>query len=74
MKRRQWIVQHCSALALAWMAPGLAAAQAPQGKSRRIVVLGDSLSAEYGIARGSGWVALLERKLQEEKIAATVVN
>jgi acyl-CoA thioesterase-1 len=72
MKRRQWIVQHCSALALALMGPGLSHAQ--QGKTRRIVVLGDSLSAEYGIARGSGWVALLERKLQEEKIAATVVN
>jgi acyl-CoA thioesterase I len=71
MKRRQWIVQHCSVLALAAMGPGLAGAQA---KPRRIVVLGDSLSAEYGIARGSGWVALLERKLQQEKIAATVVN
>ena len=39
-----------------------------------ILILGDSLSAEYGIARGSGWVALLERKLADEKIAATVVN
>ena len=25
----------------------------------RILVLGDSLSAEYGLARGTGWVALL---------------
>lgn len=39
-----------------------------------ILVLGDSLSAEYGIARGSGWVALLEKKLAAEKIAAQVVN
>nr|WP_242472743.1 arylesterase [Rhodoferax fermentans] len=39
-----------------------------------IVVLGDSLSAEYGIKRGSGWVALLEKKLTTEKIAANVVN
>ena len=38
------------------------------------MVLGDSLSAEYGIARGSGWVALLDKKLAAEKIAATVVN
>lgn len=30
-----------------------------------ILVLGDSLSAEYGLQRGSGWVALLERKLLE---------
>ena len=39
-----------------------------------ILVLGDSLSAEYGIARGSGWVALLQQKLATEKIAAQVVN
>ncbi|MGG7604978.1 arylesterase [Massilia sp. BKSP1R2A-1] len=36
--------------------------------------MGDSLSAEYGITRGTGWVALLERKLKQEKIAANIVN
>ena len=39
-----------------------------------ILVLGDSLSAEYGLARGTGWVALLEKQLTQEKLAATVVN
>jgi acyl-CoA thioesterase-1 len=39
-----------------------------------IVVLGDSLSAEYGLRRGSGWVALLEQKLAAEEIPATVIN
>ena len=39
-----------------------------------ILVLGDSLSAEYGLKRGSGWVALLERRLSAETITATVVN
>ena len=39
-----------------------------------ILVVGDSLSAEYGLQRGSGWVALLEKRLAQEKIAATVVN
>lgn len=28
-----------------------------------VLVLGDSLSAEYGIQRGMGWVALLEKQL-----------
>jgi len=41
---------------------------------KTLLVVGDSLSAEYGIARGSGWVALLERKLQAQKIAASIVN
>jgi acyl-CoA thioesterase I len=39
-----------------------------------ILVLGDSLSAEYGLRRGSGWVALLDKKLLDEKIKATVIN
>ena len=39
-----------------------------------ILVLGDSISAEYGIARGSGWVALLEQRLAREQIAARVLN
>jgi acyl-CoA thioesterase-1 len=39
-----------------------------------ILVVGDSLSAEYGLKRGNGWVALLEKKLAVEKVAARVVN
>ncbi len=37
-------------------------------------MVGDSLSAEYGLKRGSGWVALLERRLAEQKLPAAVVN
>ena len=39
-----------------------------------VLVVGDSLSAEYGLKRGSGWVALLEARLAQSKIAATVIN
>ena len=39
-----------------------------------ILVVGDSLSAEYGLKRGSGWVALLEGRLAQEKIPSKVVN
>lgn len=42
--------------------------------SRKLLILGDSLSAEYGLVRGSGWVALLEQRLSQQSIAATVVN
>nr|WP_242615504.1 arylesterase [Sphaerotilus mobilis] len=41
---------------------------------RTLLIVGDSLSAEYGLPRGSGWVALLERRLAERQVAATVVN
>jgi acyl-CoA thioesterase-1 len=39
-----------------------------------ILVVGDSLSAEYGLRRGEGWVPLMEQRLAQQKIAATVVN
>jgi acyl-CoA thioesterase I len=39
-----------------------------------LLVVGDSLSAEYGIPRGTGWVALLDKRLQTEKLAWRVVN
>ncbi len=39
-----------------------------------ILVLGDSLSAEYGIPRGKGWVALLADKLHAERPDVRVVN
>lgn len=39
-----------------------------------LLVVGDSLSAEYGLARGTGWVTLLEQRLQREKINHRVVN
>ena len=45
-----------------------------RGQTPVILVVGDSLSAEYGLKRGEGWVPLLEKRLAEQKIAATVVN
>jgi len=42
--------------------------------SKPILVLGDSLSAEYGLPHGSGWVALLRERLAAEKIDVTVIN
>ncbi len=50
----------------------LAAQDAPA--SRRVVVLGDSLSAGYGLAQGTGWVALLDKRLKERKPDYSVAN
>ena len=52
--------------------PTLAAGTPPA--ARTILVVGDSLSAEYGLKRGTGWVALLEQRLKAEKLNAMVVN
>ncbi len=39
-----------------------------------LLVVGDSLSAEYGLKRGTGWVPLLEKQLAADKKAVKVVN
>jgi acyl-CoA thioesterase-1 len=39
-----------------------------------ILVLGDSLSAEYGLPRGTGWVNLLESQLTRDQSPWTIFN
>ncbi|OZI61022.1 arylesterase [Bordetella genomosp. 11] len=65
-----------AALALLATAAHAQTATAAAGSSARktILVVGDSLSAEYGIARGTGWVPLLGRRLAQEQPAWTVIN
>src|SRR5689334_1664047 len=58
----------CSATAHA--ADAQAAAQAKPA----IVVLGDSLSAEYGLPRDTGWVSLLRQRLAKERFDYNVAN
>ncbi|MEC5217106.1 acyl-CoA thioesterase-1 [Actimicrobium sp. GrIS 1.19] len=42
--------------------------------SKVVLVLGDSLSAEYGLGRGDGWVALLEKRLADNHLNFDIVN
>jgi acyl-CoA thioesterase-1 len=74
LKRR-----HFTALALATAHLGSWAATPPADTATSkavpvVLVVGDSLSAEYGLRRGSGWVALLEQRLTEQKMSIRVVN
>ena len=73
MDRRDF-VRLVSAAAFASAVPAWAQSSKKPAAQPRIVVLGDSLSAEYGLVRGSGWVALLEKRLSAEKITASVIN
>lgn len=52
---------------------GTCLAQA-SAKERVVLVVGDSLSAEYGLKRGTGWVALMEQRLTRERPGTRVVN
>lgn len=73
MKRR-----HFTALALLAAPLGSSAwataPSRPSGSEPVVLIVGDSLSAEYGLRRGTGWVALLEARLQAEKAGFRVVN
>lgn len=66
------------ALALAMLA-GLAHAgtgRMPEAgaRTRTVLVLGDSLSAGYGMAASNGWVALIDRRLEDARQGWDVIN
>ncbi len=46
----------------------------PAVAASTILVLGDSLSAGYGIELGSGWVALLQQRLEQQRYPYQVIN
>ncbi len=50
------------------------AANAPEPARPVIVVLGDSISAEYGLPRDTGWVALMRQRLTDQRIDYSVAN
>jgi acyl-CoA thioesterase-1 len=67
MRRR-----HFTLLVASLTAAGLSHAQ--NDTRPRLLVVGDSLSAEYGLKRGSGWVQLLQERIDQNKLAFRVVN
>lgn len=56
------------------LAPSTARAQGAAEGAARILIVGDSLSAEYGLPRDTGWVRLLADRLQQQGAKYIVVN
>lgn len=48
--------------------------KAAKATAPKLLVLGDSISAEYGLERGQGWVQLLSERLKQEYPGLQVVN
>ena len=69
LRRRDFNLQTLSLLAL-----GLSPAVLHANAQQTLLVIGDSLSAEYGIPRGTGWVALLSAQLAKDKPQWQVIN
>ena len=74
LHRRHFILTAAAGALAGLYAPAAMAQKPAPVRPQVVLVLGDSLSAEYGLPRGTGWVALLEKRLAQEEIAATVVN
>ena len=61
------------ALPVTWPRAHAQTKQQPPGQAV-VLVVGDSLSAEYGLERGRGWVALLDERIAQQKLRARIVN
>jgi acyl-CoA thioesterase-1 len=59
---------------LVWLWPAAANAQSASKAQPVVLVVGDSVSAGYGLAAGQVWVALLADKLKAERYPHRVVN
>lgn len=66
--------RHFSACALTLAASGFVPLPTLASSAGTILVLGDSISAEYGLPRGAGWVTLMEQRLAKTASTWTVVN
>lgn len=61
-------------LALLLMASPSLMAQQAAAKAKTVLVMGDSLSAAYGLSAPQGWVALTAQRVQQQKPGWRVVN
>ncbi len=43
-------------------------------ENSKLLILGDSISAGYGIPEGKGWVTLLQQKFQEQGQSVQIIN
>lgn len=70
----RWMMACLLALPVLAQAQSASPAVPPAGDAKTILVMGDSLSAGYGMSAGEGWVSLLQQRLQREAPGWRVVN
>jgi acyl-CoA thioesterase-1 len=66
--------RHFTLRALSLAAGGIVLPAVAAAPARKLLIVGDSLSAEYGLQRGTGWVALLQKQLDQSHPGTVVVN
>ena len=71
---RARVQQGVMVLLLAFALPALVAAAAQPAPVKKVLVMGDSLSAAYGLTPEQGWVALLDQRLKARHPGWRVAN
>ncbi|MEM7206714.1 MAG: arylesterase [Pseudomonadota bacterium] len=61
-------------LFLVWFIGAVFATSVSAAQARTVVVIGDSLSAAYGIPERAGWVALLQERLDKNDYNFNIIN
>ena len=74
MMLRQLLLRCAAVLWFSVLSCSLAQAAAQSGSAPVILILGDSLSAGYGVRVDATWVALLQKRVSDEGYGYIVVN
>ena len=73
INRRQSFL-HGAALAYLCLSSSAQSQTSRQKYASKLLILGDSLSAEYGLKRGTGWVSLLAQRMSQTHPQFQVIN
>ncbi|MFM9113152.1 MAG: arylesterase [Polynucleobacter victoriensis] len=74
LKMTRWIQSRHMVLVFALLCMAVSYAPNSSASNPKILILGDSLSAEYGLPRGTGWVSLLDKRLVSNQLSWSLIN
>lgn len=69
-----WLPMTAILTLISLLFPSAFFASAWTNESSKLLILGDSISAGYGIPDGKGWVTLLQQKFQEQDQPVQIIN
>lgn len=74
MPTRRFILALIATSSVALLAASIPPGPRAEATTPVLLVLGDSISAGYGLAKGSGWVDLLAKRIEAQHLSWRVVN
>jgi len=74
MPTRRFVLALIATSTVALLAASIPPGARAEATTPVLLVVGDSISAGYGLAKGSGWVDLLAKRIESQKLSWRVVN